>query len=271
PIEADRTGPVELELALPTAGLRGAPNFELALDPARRGVEYYRPNNVYSRGFRVGRDGAAPELQVLFDGVQIVDNDYVSPRPLIDIALRDASPLPVTDTSAVQLFLDGRRVWLQSDPDVRYSTGSGEEKVHVEYTPALRDGIHFLAVSGKDATGNAADTIPYQVRFYVSSEQRVDQVIPYPSPTEGPLDITFRVAGSEVPERARVKIYTVAGRLIRAIEADPTALRIGFNRIRWDGRDADGDAIANGVYFFKLIVVQAGGSTEIVDRFVVLR
>ena len=78
-----------------------------------------------------------------------------------------------------------------------------------------------VAVSGKDATGNAADTIPYQVRFYVSSEQRIDQVLPYPSPTTGPMDFTFRITGAEAPEAARVKIYTVAGRLIRIIEADP--------------------------------------------------
>jgi len=270
-LAADRTTPAEIEFTLPTTGLRGAQSYELSIDATGEGVEYYRANNVYSDGFIVGGDGAAPELDVLFDGVTIVDNDYVAPRPLIQIALRDASPLPVTDTSAVQLFLDGRRVWLMSDPRVQFATGDGEEKVSIDFTPELTDGLHFIAVSGKDASGNAADTIPYQVRFYVSSEAGVDEVYPYPSPTTGPMDFTFRVTGAEAPREAQVKIYTVAGRLIREMDIDPSQLRIGFNRAEWDGRDQDGDALANGVYFYKLIVRQGEESTEYVGRFAVLR
>jgi len=203
--------------------------------------------------------------------VEIANNDFVAPTPVIEISLRDQSPLPVIDTSSVQLFLDGKRIWLMSDARVLYTPGSGEEKLNIAFTPELTDGLHFLAVSGKDATGNAADTIPYQVRFNVSRDARVDQLIPYPSPTAGPVDFTFRVIGGEAPDEARIKIYTVAGRLIREIEAGAADLRIGFNRIAWDGRDADGDALANGVYFYKLILSVNGEGSEQVGRFAVLR
>jgi hypothetical protein len=213
----------------------------------------------------------SPLLAVTFDGVEIVNNDFISPTPVIGISLRDQSPLPVTDTSSVQLFLDGRRIWLMSDTRVRYTPGSGEEKLLVEFTPELSDGLHFLAVSGKDASGNAADTIPYQVRFNVSRNARVDQLIPYASPTAGPLDFTFRVIGAEAPDGAQLKIYTVAGRLIRGLEISASDLRIGFNSIRWDGRDADGDALANGVYFYKLILSVGGENSEQIGRFAVLR
>jgi hypothetical protein len=265
-------GAADMELQLPTAGVRGRHSYELTIDAQNVVTEYYRANNAYSGSFISGRDGKSPVLDVLFDGSPIVNNDYVRPRPEISIVLRDASPLPVTDTSAMQVFLDGRRVWLLSDPAVRYTApAAGEEKVLVLYTPELKDGLHFLAVSGKDATGNAADTIPYQVRFYVSSAARVDQVLPWPSPTRGPMDFTYRCAGTEAPESAEIRIYTVAGRLIRRIEAEPGDLRIGFNRIAWDGRDQDGDAIANGVYFYKLSVTQQGSASEHVGRFSVLR
>jgi hypothetical protein len=262
---------VEVEFSLPTAGLRGGHSLELAIDAGNMGAEYYRANNIYSKSFSSGRDGEAPTLDVTFDGTEIVNNDFVSPRPVIEIRLRDRSPLPITDTSSVQLFLDGRRIWLMSDARVLYVPGGGEEKLRIEFTPELADGLHFLAVSGKDATGNAADTIPYQVRFNVSRSARVDQIIPYPSPTAGPVDFTFRMIGAEAPDKARVKIYTVAGRLIREIEVSPGDLRIGFNRIPWDGRDGDGDAIANGVYFFKLLLSVAGENIEQVGRIAVLR
>jgi hypothetical protein len=261
----------EVVFSLPTAGLSGARNYEIGIDPQREGSEYYRANNVYSRGFFVERDAVPPRLEVTFDGVEIVNNDFVSPRPLIEIALRDDSPMPVTDTSSVQLFLDGNRIWLMSDNRVRYIPGSGEEKLRIEFTPELGDGLHFIAVSGKDAAGNPADTIPYQVRFNVSSVAGIDQLIPYPSPTDGPMDFTFRVTGSEAPERGRIRIYTVAGRLIREVEVMPGDLRIGFNRVGWDGRDGDGDRLANGVYFYKLILSVHGEQSEQVGRFAVLR
>ncbi|MBE0645437.1 MAG: hypothetical protein IH600_15240 [Bacteroidetes bacterium] len=262
---------VEVTFTVPTAGLRGEHSYELSIDGENAGSEYYRANNVFSKRFAAGRDGTPPMLAVTFDGVEIANNDFVAPRPVIEISLRDQSPLPVTDTSSVQLFLDGRRVWLMSDTRVSYTPGSGEEKIKIEFTPELSDGLHFLAVSGKDATGNAADTIPYQVRFNVSRNAHVDQLIPYPSPTTGPVDFTFRVIGSDAPDHGRVKIYTVAGRLIREIESAAGELRIGFNRIAWDGRDADGDALANGVYFYKLMLSVGGENSEQVGRFAVVR
>jgi hypothetical protein len=270
-VENSADAGVEVAFTLPTTGLRGEHSFELGIDPDRDGSEYYRANNVYSKRFMAGRDGVSPLLAVTFDGVEIVNNDFISPTPVIEISLRDQSPLPITDTSSVQLFLDGRRIWLMSDARVRYTPGSGEEKLLVEFTPELSDGLHFLAVSGKDASGNAADTIPYQVRFNVSRNARVDQLIPYPSPTEGPLDFTFRVIGADAPESAHVKIYTVAGRLIRNLESPAGDLRIGFNSIHWDGRDADGDAIANGVYFYKLVTSIGGETSEQVGRFAIVR
>jgi len=41
--------------------------------------------------------------------------------------------------------------------------------------------------------------------------------------------------------------------LIRDISLNSTELNIGFNKIRWDGKDQDGDEIGNGVYFYKMI------------------
>ena len=39
-------------------------------------------------------------------------------------------------------------------------------------------------------------------------------------------------------------------------------LRVGFNRVEWDGRDDDGDEIANGTYLYRL-EVRAGGKTQV--------
>ncbi len=52
-------------------------------------------------------------------------------------------------------------------------------------------------------------------------------------------------------QNCKLKIYTVAGRLIKEIES---AVNLGYNQIQWDGRDNDGDYISNGTYLYKLII-----------------
>jgi len=61
-----------------------------------------------------------------------------------------------------------------------------------------------------------------------------------------------------------VKIYTVAGRLIQDLDFS-SKVHIGINgyssssdNLYWNGRDKDGDEIANGVYFYGLLSVQTG-------------
>jgi flagellar hook assembly protein FlgD len=57
----------------------------------------------------------------------------------------------------------------------------------------------------------------------------------------------------------------VAGRLVKVIYKKSNELNYDFNRIYWDGRDADGDLLANGVYFYK-IVMKKGDKTENVTQ-----
>jgi flagellar hook assembly protein FlgD len=66
-------------------------------------------------------------------------------------------------------------------------------------------------------------------------------------------------------------VYTVSGRKIKTIDIPPDRLRIGYNVIPWDGRDEDGDRLANGTYFFKVLVRSAGSSLEQIGRIAVLR
>ncbi len=263
---------VEIEYPISTLDRTGKWNAEIAVDPFQTGTEYNLYNNNYSKTLITSGDNQRPDLQVTFDGIHIVDFDYVSPAPRIDISLRDNSPLPFTDTSNVQLFLDGRRIWLNNNPQIQYTFGgSGEEKMHIVYTPALNSGIRNLAVSARDAGGIAADTIPYQVTFFVSSKNSIDQVFPVPNPGSGPVNFTFRIIGASIPDGGSVKIYSIAGRLLRELEIPKGSLHIGFNTVEWDGKDQDGDILANGAYLYKIAVQRDGKNEEFTGKIAVLR
>lgn len=69
----------------------------------------------------------------------------------------------------------------------------------------------------------------------------------------------------------KIKIYTVAGRLIKEINIPPSELRNNFNRIFWDGRDEDGDLLANGVYLYKIIATLSGKSFTDIQKLAIVR
>jgi flagellar hook assembly protein FlgD len=75
---------------------------------------------------------------------------------------------------------------------------------------------------------------------------------------QGETYFTFDLFAPEAPQSCVIKIFTVAGRHIKDVKA---AARVGFNQIYWDGKDNDGETIANGIYLYKLIL-EGNGKTE---------
>jgi hypothetical protein len=87
-----------------------------------------------------------------------------------------------------------------------------------------------------------------------------------PNPFAGESHLSYRLTDSA--SRTRLRIYTVAGRLIR----DDSTLDTnkGLRRYRWDGRDGDGHEVANGLYFYELSVWDAEGrrADRLIDKLV---
>jgi len=70
-----------------------------------------------------------------------------------------------------------------------------------------------------------------------------------------------------------VTIYTVTGhRILRLSGGMLTPLRAREVGIAWDGRDEDGDPVANGLYFYRARATDdSGRREERIERLVVLR
>jgi flagellar hook assembly protein FlgD len=86
----------------------------------------------------------------------------------------------------------------------------------------------------------------------VTEDQRIERLYNFPNPFSAYTDITFIVTGSQAPDFMTIRIFSVAGRRVRQIDLPPGSVQVGFNRVRWDGRDQDGDDVANGVYFLQV-------------------
>jgi flagellar hook assembly protein FlgD len=73
----------------------------------------------------------------------------------------------------------------------------------------------------------------------------------YPNPFAMDTYFTLKLSGSRAPEEMAIRVFTVAGRKIRELRIPSSSLHVGFNRIHWDGRDEEGDEVANGYYFYQ--------------------
>ncbi|HRN27512.1 MAG: T9SS type A sorting domain-containing protein, partial [Ignavibacteriaceae bacterium] len=194
-------------------------------------------------------------FNITFDGREIISGDIISSEPEVVITLEDNSPLPLDSTyfTLVHTYKNIPKVLSVPGPDVKFvTTPYPNNKAIITWTPKLEDGRHVLEVLAKDASGNFFDSTSSRSVFNVFNNPDLLQVYNYPNPFSDNTYFTFELRGVLPPEEFKIKIFTVAGRLIREI-IPTTPLQIGFNKIYWDGKDEDGDEIANGLYFYKII------------------
>jgi len=217
--------------------------------------EYYIFNNLSNGNFNVVRDSANPLFNITFDGREILNGDIISSEPEVIITLEDNSPLPLDSTyfTIVHTYNNIPKVLTVPGPDITYEpTPYPNNRAVITWTPKLQDGRHVLEVLAKDASGNFFDSTSSRSVFNVYNNPDLLQVYNYPNPFSDNTYFTFELRGVIPPEEFKIKIFTVAGRLIKELMPS-SLLQIGFNKIYWDGKDEDGDEIANGLYFYKII------------------
>ncbi|MFI5143997.1 MAG: type IX secretion system sortase PorU [Ignavibacteria bacterium] len=138
--------------------------------------------------------------------------------------------------------------------DTTYQTG------HLNYNfSGMAPGRYHLQVKAWDTYNNPSiNSIDFTVSL--SSSLAILNVYNFPNPFKDKTVFTFQHNYAN-PINVRIKIYTVAGRLIK--EIDSPNISDKFVAIPWDGHDADGDRLSNGVYIYKLTVDAGNGSSVV--------
>ncbi|WP_456428768.1 C25 family cysteine peptidase [Rhodocaloribacter sp.] len=290
------TGEATVTFTLETPGLVGENRLQLTLrQPGLREGTVF--NNVLLRTFVVRRDATPPTFEVMIDG-ETFPNDpnpvvnlqdpalpFVSAQPAIEILIEDDNPFLALkgDTTVVTVTLDDARIPF----DVLAGGKKAGNELRLRFTPDFTgsDSTHTLVVRVADASGNEAEGSPYQVHFRTASRLLVEKVYPYPNPMNRFTVFAFRLIGADASqiEDFRLRIYTITGRLIREFNlvrnpslTEAGGLRIGWNKVRWDGRDTDGDRVATGVYLYKVLVRARDADADFnqatdVEKLVVIR
>jgi hypothetical protein len=256
-----------VDYTLDTKNLVGDNSVYINFNPDNAQPEQYMFNNYLNKNIYVRPDTYAPNLDVTFDGLHILNKDIVSPKPTILVKLKDDSKfLALNDTSLFSVKLrypNGALKAIKFDNDTllftpaMLSVGSTENTASVTFKPYLKeDGEYELIVSGKDRSNNASGAFEYRVMFDVYNKSMITNLLNYPNPFTSSTAFVFTLTGSELPSGFRIQILTVTGKIVKEIVKEELGpIRIGNNitEYKWDGTDMFGQPLANGVYLYRVI------------------
>ena len=260
---------IKFTLNIDSKGLGGINDYRVFVNPNVLPERSYANNiNDFLQYLEVATDDTHPILDVTFDGIYILDGDIVSPSPVIAVLLKDDNQFNLKqDTIGMELFIkqsgpdcvncEFQRISF-SNPRVKWTPATEKSDFRIEYQPEkLEDGIYTLRVQGQDNSGRKSGTQPYTINFEVINESTITNFYPYPNPFSTSTRFVFTLTGAEIPDRLKIQIMTVTGKVVREITQDELGvIRIGNNitDYAWDGRDEYGDQLANGVYIYRVVM-----------------
>lgn len=203
----------------------------------------------------VVNDGKGPKVEVYFDNFSSKDSYLVNSNFVLLVKLKDDTGL---NTTGVGIGHKLEAVINDDDSGpidlTNYFVGdldSGGKSGVITYSfSGFNPGEYKIKIKAWDVFNNSSI---FETYFTVveSGSLSIKDVVNYPNPFSSNTTFTFQHNLAK-QINARIKIYTVSGRLIKQLEN--TNIIDKFVRIDWDGRDEDGNSIANGTYLYKLIV-----------------
>ncbi len=117
-----------------------------------------------------------------------------------------------------------------------------------------------LALKAWDSANNPAEST---IKLYQLEEAKLKlfNVTNFPNPFAKSTQFTFELTQ---PADISIAIFTLGGRKIMQFESE--YFSIGFHAIDWDGKDAFGDKLANGVYLYRLKAVGDEETASFIGR-----
>ncbi|MEP7146719.1 MAG: C25 family cysteine peptidase [bacterium] len=278
PLNADSSSVYMSQFTVPNVRLDGSKKSQFIIEIFPKGLnnEFYNFNNYNTVYLKVNTASYSSDISLFSNDKLVQSGDFVPMKPGLRLSFNDkiiSLPL-LSDTAEISIFLNnnyipyfsnGSRNEFLKVAKENNKSGSNDKELSVLFNPLLNQGKNNLKIVYK-GPGDNYDSTEYEL--FVSNELLVKDFYNYPNPMKGETNFIFNLMGSEIPFICKIRIYTVSGRLIKEINYNPV---LGFNQIPWDGKDSDGDFIANGTYLYKLVAEDKTKNETAIQKLVMLR
>ena len=215
-------------------------------------------------------DSTGPRINAYLNNRNFRSGDVVNENFKLIADMFDESGINTTGTIGhrIEATLDGNEsnkydLTTYYNSDTSYKSGS----LTYDFT-GIGNGTHSLRLRAWDTYNNSSQvTINFDV--VTSGVVQVINVYNFPNPFRDGTAFTYQHNYPGLVT-TKIKIYTVAGRLIK--EIDQPATNDKFVYIPWNGKDADGETLGNGIYIYKVVVTtDAGTAITNVGKLAVLK
>ena len=210
----------------------------------------------------VDQDG--PNIEIGFKETNIGSGAVVGPQPVLQISIADSlsginitgeighkiiltvDDLPENRRDITELFVFDEGSYLKGKIEYPFANFFESSAEGISSSVGLEPGEHQVTVKAWDNFNNSASrTIHFTV--IPAGDFKLSNVLNYPNPFSERTAFTFVISHDA---EIKIQIYTVAGRLIKTVVDYAEA---GFNfTYEWDGRDEEGQTVANGVYLYRI-------------------
>lgn len=214
-------------------------------------------------------DSQPPSIQISVEDQGFIDGDYISESPTFSAKIEDANGIDPRPENII-LTKNGDRV-----PKDEYTISASPLSSNVlliTYSPinALDAGEYRIRLQAQDANGNIEDG---GLNAKVDGGFEIKNIANFPNPFRAGKGIgkgtNFAYYLTGGADKVTLKIYTLTGKLITTI--DTLDASISYNEYHFDGLDADGDPLANGVYIYKFTATKGDERVQKVGKILVLK
>jgi hypothetical protein len=229
--------------------------------------------STVTSGVAEAYDQEGPRIALSFAG----GSTNVRKDAQLEVDLADPSGILTTahtpQNGIVVTVDDNTTTRVDITPSFRYAANSYTVGNAVFALPDLPEGAHTIKVSAADnlaqglAAGQHRSTASIAFTVVETPPLTISRAYLFPDPTHsgqgGGGMFVVDAPGDSI--NVLLRVYTAAGKLIRVLKS-PGGL--GQVQIPWDGLDAEGDRLANGVYLFKVHVYarESDGSSSATQR-----
>ncbi len=241
-------------------------------------ISFLYPISLSTQAVYIENDDA-PSIEMWLDSKDFEEEDTVTSDPILIADISDSTGVNILGKPGHKILtrIDEETTFTDVTEGFSYNLDSHTTGELSWQLSGIPKGDHTLELIAFD---NANEPSVQHIDFKVSTDSDtgtdigLTDILPYPNPYEGKEDFYFTFvisqnADSSTNYNVKISVYTITGRKIQTIER--MGCRRGYNQIRWNVRDADGDKIANNTYIYKIKVTEpvSGKSKEKTGKMIV--
>jgi hypothetical protein len=218
-------------------------------------------------------DTEGPRVRAYLNDEQFVDGGITNENPVLLLNLSDSSGINSAGAGI------GHDITAVIDDDINqyfvlndfYSAETGSyQKGSLRFQlPALKEGQHHIDIKVWDVVNNSSS---YRLNFKVVKDQelQITNVYNYPNPFTTRTRFMFEHNRPGDLLQVHIRIYSVAGNLVRSLQQTINSTGNRSFEIEWDGLDHFGRKPGRGVYIYDIEIKDSAGKKRAARQKLVL-